>query len=60
MSVMDIQSTKVLESREIKRSMCSVREGAPAGDILVQITKYDGSQKEPRWMDSEPSTTFEK
>jgi len=47
------KGTKVLESREIKRSMCSVREGEPTKDILVQITKYDGNEEEPRWMDVE-------
>jgi len=47
------KGTKVLESREIKRSMCSVRESEPTTDILVQITKYDGNEEEPRWMDVE-------
>jgi len=52
------KGTKVLEDREIKRSMYSVREGSPVENILVKITKYDGGQKEPRWMDVE-SNRFE-
>jgi hypothetical protein len=60
LNAVGIQGTKVLENREITRSMASVREGAPAGKILVEIIKYDGDQKEPAWMDTETSTTREK
>ena len=39
--------------------MCTIREDAPAEEVLAQVIKYDGGQEEPRWMDTEPSTTFE-
>lgn len=39
--------------------MYSVREGSPVENILVKITKYDGGQKEPRWLDVESSTAFD-
>lgn len=38
--------------------MVMLREGSPAGNILVEIIKYDGHQQEPGWTDVEPSTTF--
>lgn len=47
------QGTKVLESREIRTRMHTVREGAPATDVLARIVKYDGKQGEPRWTDIE-------
>ena len=52
------QGTKVLESREIRTAMQTLREGAPQREVLVEITKYDGNKKEPRWMDLQPSTAF--
>lgn len=30
------------------------REGAPENNAYARIIKYDGNQKEPRWMDVEP------
>ena len=36
--------------------MCVVREGAPARNVLAQIIKYVGNEKEPTWMDTERGT----
>lgn len=55
--VMAIQGTKVMENREIRTRIHVVREGAPAGDVLAQIVRYDGKKSEPRWMDIERSET---
>lgn len=54
-----IQGTKVLESSEIRTTMHTVREGAPQRDALAQVTKYDGSQRAPQWMDIERGVTFD-
>lgn len=36
-----------------------VSEGAPEGKVLAKITKYDGKEKEPGWMDIERGATFD-
>jgi len=46
------KGTKVLESREIRTTVSAVREGA-SGEVWAGITKYDGNQKEPEWVDIE-------
>lgn len=36
-----------------------VREGVPEENgALMRMVKYDGSEKEPQWMDVEPGTAF--
>ena len=35
-----------------------VREGSPEREVLTKITKYDGKEKEPEWMDVERGTAF--
>jgi len=52
-STMLSKGTKVLESREIRTTMRVIREGAPARSTMAQIMRYDGNQKDPRWMDIE-------
>ncbi|KAF9783741.1 hypothetical protein BJ322DRAFT_1021545 [Thelephora terrestris] len=47
------KGTRVLESREIRIKRCAVREGVATRKVLAKITKYDGGQKEPKWIDVE-------
>ena len=35
-----------------------VHEGSPQRKVLAEITKYDGKEKEPKWMDVERGATF--
>ena len=54
-----VQGTKVLESSEIRTRLQMVRKGAPPRDAFAQVTKYDGNQMEPEWMDIEPGVTVD-
>ena len=54
----NIQGTKVPEDREIRTKMSVVREGAPQRDVAVAIIKYDGGQKDPKWMDVQQGMVF--
>jgi len=47
------KDTKVLENREIRRSMHTSREGAPNNSALAKIVKYDGGLRNPQWTDVE-------
>ncbi|KAF9783743.1 hypothetical protein BJ322DRAFT_876964 [Thelephora terrestris] len=47
------KGTKVRESREIRTKMHLLHECSPAGTAFAEVIKYDGDQKEPRWMDVE-------
>jgi len=57
-NVVKIQDTKVLESQEIRTKMCLVRKRTPAKEAKARIIKYDGNQREPRWMDIEQGVTL--
>ena len=35
-----------------------VREGCAATDVLARIVRYDGDNREPKWMDVEKGVTF--
>ena len=48
----------MLESREIRAKMQVVREGCAATDVLARIVRYDGDNREPKWMDVEKGMTF--
>jgi len=54
-----IQGTKVLESSEIRTRVHTVREGAPPTEAMAPVTKYDGNQREPQWVDIERGTTVD-
>jgi len=45
------KGTKVLETRVIRKRVRVTREGAPETRAHARIIKYDGNEKEPRWMD---------
>lgn len=54
-----IQGTKVLETREIRKTVRVTREGAPQNSAYARIIKYDGREKNPQWMDVERGTIFD-
>jgi len=47
------KGTKILESREIRTTVSVVHEGTSTGKVWAGITKYDGNQEEPEWVDIE-------
>ncbi|KAF9783214.1 hypothetical protein BJ322DRAFT_1110093 [Thelephora terrestris] len=49
------KGTWILETQELRKKLRVVREGGPGGSgALVRIIKYDGKEREPKWMDIEP------
>ena len=53
-----LQGTKVLEDREIRRSLSWASEGVPPQYLSLGVVKYTGSLATPKWEDVEQGRVF--